>query len=96
MAIPALLNQDKTTQGDLLVGPPPSTVTFGGLHPARVGDKTEHGETIVGPGIPTITIEGKPISIIGDMTTASIKKNKSEYWGPGPIVGGGAPNITVG
>jgi hypothetical protein len=97
MATPSLLNQDKTTQDDLLVGPPPSTVTFGGLYPARVGDKTQHGETIVGPGIPNVTIEGKAISVIGDMTTADIRKPYSvTYWGPGPIVGPGATNISVG
>lgn len=96
MSIPALINQDTTRQGDILTGPPASTVSFGGKPPARVGDKTQHGETITGPGIPNITIEGKPIAIIGDMTTASVRKNKREFWGPGPIVGPGASDISVG
>lgn len=95
MAIPALVTQDKTTQGDPISGPPSSTVSFEGKSPARVGDKTEHGETITGPGISTISIEGRPLSVIGDMTTASVKKNKREYWGPGPLVGG-ASTITAG
>ena len=88
MAVPALVNQDKTQQGDPISGPPSSTVTFEGKSPARVGDKTQHGETITGPGSSTVTVEGKPLALIGDKTTASVKKNRSEYWGPGPLVGG--------
>ncbi len=95
MAIPALVDQDKTQQGDPIVGPPPQ-VSFCGKPPARVGDKTQHGETVTGPGATRVTIEGKVLAVIGDATTASIKKNRREYWGPGPITGAGAPTITVG
>lgn len=96
MAIPALVNQDLTTQGDIISGPPSSTVSFGGKSPARVGDKTQHGETIIGPGIPNVSIEGRPLSVIGDLTTASVRKNRIQYWGPGPLVGPGASDISVG
>jgi uncharacterized Zn-binding protein involved in type VI secretion len=94
MAIPALVQHDKTVQDDPIAGRA-STVSFEGLAPARVGDKTLHGETITGPGFPNISIEGKPLAAIGDMTTATIKKNKSQFWGPGPLVGGPA-TITAG
>lgn len=94
MAIPALTEVDKTVQGDPIAGRS-STVSFEGHAPARVGDKTQHGETINGPGSSTVSIEGKPLALIGDITTASIKKNKSQYWGPGPLTGG-ASTITSG
>ena len=92
--IPALVEQDKTVQDDPIAGRS-STVSFEGKAPARVGDKTQHGETINGPGCPNITVEGKALSVIGDMTTATIKKNRSQYWGPGPLQGG-AKTITAG
>jgi uncharacterized Zn-binding protein involved in type VI secretion len=94
MPIPALVEQDKTAQGDPIAGRS-STVSFEGKAPARVGDKTQHGETITGPGFPNISIEGKPLAAIGDLTTATVKKNKSQFWGPGPLVGG-ASTVTAG
>jgi hypothetical protein len=36
------------------------------------------------------------LSVVGDQTTVSVKKNRREYWGPGPITGPGASKITVG
>lgn len=92
--VPALVEQDKTVQDDPIAGRA-STVSFEGRAPARVGDKTVHGEELIGPGCPNISIEGKPLSVIGDMTTATIKKNRREYWGPGPLQGGAA-TITAG
>ena len=92
MAVPALVVHDKTQQGDPIADRS-STVSFEGFAPARVGDKTEHGETITGPGSGTVTVEGKVLALIGDNTTATVKKNKREYWGPGPLVGG-ASSIT--
>jgi uncharacterized Zn-binding protein involved in type VI secretion len=95
MSIPALVQQDKTTQDDPIANRS-STVSFEGLPPARVGDKTVHGETITGPGFPNISIEGKPLSAIGDMTTAVVRKPYTTiFWGPGPLVGG-AKTITAG
>lgn len=94
MAIPALVEQDKTVQGDPIAGRG-STVSFEGKAPARVGDKTQHGETITGPGFPTISIEGKPLAAIGDLTTATIPKTLVQFWGPGPLVGG-ASTVTAG
>ena len=91
---PTLVTKDKTNQSDPIADRA-STVSFEGLAPARVGDKTQHGETINGPGCPNITVEGKVLAVIGDMTTASIKKNQREFWGPGPLVGG-ASTITAG
>jgi len=94
MAIPALVEHDQTAQGDPVAGRA-STVSFEGRAPARVGDKTQHGETITGAGFPNISIEGKPLAAIGDLTTASVRKNRREFWGPGPLVGG-ASTITAG
>jgi uncharacterized Zn-binding protein involved in type VI secretion len=94
MAVPALVTHDSTAQGDPVAGRS-STVSFEGFAPARVGDKTQHGETITGSGFPNISIEGKPLSAIGDMTTASVRKNRSQYWGPGPLIGG-TRTITAG
>jgi uncharacterized Zn-binding protein involved in type VI secretion len=94
MAIPALDERDKTVQGDPIAGRS-STVSFEGKPPARVGDKTQHGETINGPGSSTVFVEGKPLALIGDITTATVKKNRSQFWGPGPLTGG-ASTITAG
>lgn len=94
MAIPALVEQDKTVQGDPIAGRS-STVSFEGKPPARVGDKTQHGETINGPGSSTVFVEGKPLALIGDITTATVKKNLVQFWGPGPLTGG-ASTITSG
>jgi uncharacterized Zn-binding protein involved in type VI secretion len=96
MAVPSLIG-DATAKGESVAGPGASTVTFEGKKPALVGsDKTDHGETITGPGASRVTIEGKVLSVVGDQTTVSVKKNRREYWGPGPITGPGASKITVG
>lgn len=96
MAIPSLIG-DNTAKGEKVSGPGARTVTFEGKPPTLVSsDKTEHGETVTGPGAPKVTIEGKVLSVVGDQTTVSVRKNKSEMWGPGPITGPGASKITVG
>jgi hypothetical protein len=96
MAIPSLIG-DNTAKGEKVAGPGALTVTFEGKPPTLVStDKTEHGEIVVGPGAPTVIIEGKVLSVVSDLTTVSVKKNRSEFWGPGPIIGPGASKITVG
>ena len=94
MSIPALVDTSKTQQGDPVSGPPSTTVSFEGKSPARVGDKTQHGETVTGPGSATVFIEGRALAFVGDATTASVKKNKTQFWGPGPLVDG-AGTITA-
>lgn len=96
MAIPSIVG-DNTAKGEKVAGPGASKVTFCGKPPVLVNsDKTDHGETVTGPGAPRVTIEGKVLAVVGDQTTVSVKKNRREYWGPGPITGPGAPTITVG
>jgi len=96
MAIPSLIG-DNTAKGEKVAGPGAATVTIEGKPPTLVGsDKTEHGETVTGPGAPRVTIEGKVLSVVGDNTTVSVKKNRREFWGPGPITGPGAATVTVG
>jgi uncharacterized Zn-binding protein involved in type VI secretion len=96
MAIPSLIG-DATAKGESVAGPGASTVTFEGNPPTLVNsDKTDHGETVTGPGSSTVTIEGKALSFVGDTTTVSVRKNRREMWGPGPITGPGATTITVG
>ena len=96
MAIPSLVG-DATAKGENISGPGASTVTIEGKPPTLVNsDKTTHGETVTGSGAPRVRIEGKVLSVVGDKTTVSVRKNKSEMWGPGPITGPGAATVTVG
>jgi uncharacterized Zn-binding protein involved in type VI secretion len=96
MAIPSLIG-DATAKGESVAGPGASTVTIEGKPPTLVSsDKTDHGETVTGPGSSTVTIEGKALSFVGDTTTVSVRKNRREFWGPGPITGPGAATVTVG
>lgn len=96
MAIPSLIG-DNTAKGESVAGPGAATVTIEGKPPTLVGsDKTDHGETVTGPGATRVTIEGKVLSVVGDNTTVSVKKNRREFWGPGPITGPGAATVTVG
>jgi hypothetical protein len=96
MAIPSVVG-DATAKGESVAGPGAATVSFEGKPPTLVGtDKTDHGETVTGPGAPRVTIEGKVLSVVDDQTTVSVRKNRREMWGPGPITGPGASRITVG
>lgn len=87
---------DVTAKDDVIQGPGATTVSFEGKPPTLIGDKTTHGETVTGPGSSTVTSGGKFLALIGDNTTASIRKNKSTMWGPGPIKSPGAPKISIG
>jgi hypothetical protein len=95
MAVPSILG-DNTAKADAISGPGGPSVSFGGSPPSLIGDKTVHGETITGPGSAPVTVEGRVLSLVGDNTTAVIRKNRREMWGPGPITGPGPSNITVG
>ena len=95
MAIPSVIGDD-TAKADKIQGPGATTVTFGGKPLTLIGDKTVHGETVTGPGSTSVTFGGKFVALVGDNTTASVKKNKREYWGVGPITGPGATTVTIG